>query len=85
MAENTKVSATFEKVRDIIAKQLSVKVEDVKPESNIAEDLGADSLDLVEILMSLEDEFGISIPDEAIPQIKTISDVVEFIDSHKKK
>lgn len=84
MAENTKVSATFEKVRDIIAKQLSVKVEDVKPESNIAEDLGADSLDLVEILMSLEDEFGISIPDEAIPQIKTISDVVEFIDSHKK-
>ena len=85
MAENTKISATFEKVRDIIAKQLSVKVEDVKPESNIAEDLGADSLDLVEILMSLEDEFGISIPDEAISQIKTISDVVEFIDSHKKK
>ena len=84
MAENAKLNATFEKVRDIIAKQLSVKPEEVKAESNIAEDLGADSLDLVEILMSLEDEFGISIPDEAIPQIKTIKDVVEFIDSHKK-
>lgn len=84
MAENTKLNATFEKVRDIIAKQLSVKPEEVKVESNIAEDLGADSLDLVEILMSLEDEFGISIPDEAIPQIKTIKDVVEFIDSNKK-
>lgn len=76
---------TFEKVRDIIANQLSVKPEQVTEKSNIAEDLGADSLDLVEILMSLEDEFGVSIPDEAIPQIKTIKDVVEFIDSHKKK
>lgn len=84
MAENTKLNTTFEKVRDIIAKQLSVKPEEVKAESNIAEDLGADSLDLVEILMSLEDEFGISIPDEAIPQIKTIKDVVEFIDTNKK-
>lgn len=76
---------TFEKVRDIIANQLSVKPEQVTETSNIAEDLGADSLDLVEILMSLEDEFGVSIPDEAIPQIKTIKDVVEFIESHKKK
>ena len=84
MAENTKLNTTFEKVRDIMAKQLSVKPEEVKAESNIAEDLGADSLDLVEILMSLEDEFGISIPDEAIPQIKTIKDVVEFIDTNKK-
>ena len=58
MAENTKLNATFEKVRDIIAKQLSVKPEEVKAESNIAEDLGADSLDLVEILMSLEAIYG---------------------------
>ena len=79
-AQNT----TFEKVKDIIAKQLSVKLETVTDESNIAEDLGADSLDLVEILMSLEDEFGISIPDEAIPQIKTIKDVVAFIENNKK-
>ena len=47
-------------------------------------DLGIDSLDLVEILMSLEDEFGISIPDEAIPEIKTIKDVVAFIENNKK-
>ena len=73
-----------EKVREIIAKQLSVKQETVKEESNIAEELGADSLDLVEILMALEDEFGISIPDEAIPQIKTIKDVVAFIEKNKK-
>lgn len=71
---------TIDKVKDIIAKQLSVKAEEIKNDSNIAEELGADSLDLVEILMSLEDEFGISIPDEAIPQIKTINDVVAFIE-----
>ena len=82
MAEQKK--STLELVREIMANQLSVKPEDVKEDSNIAEDLGADSLDLVEILMALEDEFGISIPDEAIPQIKTIKDVVEFIDNNKK-
>ncbi|MBR3885363.1 MAG: acyl carrier protein [Clostridia bacterium] len=71
---------TIDKVKEIIAKQLSVKPEEIKNDSNIAEELGADSLDLVEILMSLEDEFGISIPDEAIPQIKTINDVVAFIE-----
>lgn len=73
-------ASTVDKVKDIVAKQLSVKAEDIKNDSNIAEELGADSLDLVEILMSLEDEFGISIPDEAIPQIKTINDVVAFIE-----
>lgn len=83
MADNKK--STLDKVREIISKQLSVKLEEVKAESNIAEDLGADSLDLVEILMSLEDEFGISIPDEAIPQIKTIKDVVAFIENNSKK
>lgn len=74
---------TVEKVKEIIANQLSVKVDSLKDETNIAEELGADSLDVVEILMSLEDEFGVSIPDEAIPQIKTIKDIVEFIDTHK--
>ena len=73
-----------EKVKEIIAKQLSVKVEAIQDSTNIAEELGADSLDLVEILMSLEDEFGISIPDEVIPQIKTIKDIVDYIESSKK-
>lgn len=74
---------TVEKVKEIIANQLSVKVDTLKDETNIAEELGADSLDVVEILMSLEDEFGVSIPDEAIPQIKTIKDIVDFIENHK--
>lgn len=72
------------KVTEIIAQQLSVPAEKIKGDTNIAEELGADSLDLVEILMSLEDEFGISIPDEAIPQIKTVNDIVKFITENKK-
>ena len=75
---------TIDKVKEIIATQLSVNVEKVTEKTNIAEELGADSLDLVEILMSLEDEFGISIPDEAIPNIKTIADIVAFIENNKK-
>lgn len=75
--------ATIDKVKKIIAGQLSVAVEKITDTTNIAEDLGADSLDLVEILMSLEDEFGVSIPDEAIPEIKTIKEIVDFIESHK--
>ena len=73
----------IDKVKEIIADQLSVKVDDIKEETNIAEELGADSLDLVEILMSLEDEFGVSIPDEAIPEIKTIKEIVDFIEANK--
>ncbi len=73
-----------EKVKEIIANQLSIEESKLKATTNIAEELGADSLDLVEILMSLEDEFGISIPDESIPTIKTIKDIVEFIEQNKK-
>ncbi len=74
---------TIDKVKKIIANQLSIEEGKLTEKTNIAEDLGADSLDLVEILMSLEDEFAISIPDEAIPTIKTIKDIVDFIESHK--
>lgn len=74
---------TIDKVKKIIANQLSIEEGKLTEKTNIAEELGADSLDLVEILMSLEDEFGISIPDEAIPTIKTIKDIVDFIESHK--
>ena len=75
---------TIEKVKEIIANQLSVDVKKLNEKTNIAEELGADSLDVVEILMALEEEFNVSIPDEAIPNIKTIEDVVNFIDSQKK-
>ena len=74
---------TFDKVADILAKQLSTDKTKIKPETNILTDLGADSLDLVEVLMSLEEEFGISIPDEVIPEIKTVGDLVKYIDANK--
>ena len=74
---------TFDKVRDIIADQLSLDREKIVETTVMAEELGADSLDLVEILMSLEDEFGISIPDEEIPNLKTIKDLVDYIDANK--
>ena len=74
---------TFDKVVDILAKQIGTDKAKIKPETNIVADLGADSLDLVEVLMSLEDEFGISIPDDAIPSIKTVDDLVKYIDTHK--
>ena len=74
---------TEQKVVEILSKQLRVEKDKVKMDTNIAADLGADSLDLVEILMSLEDEFNVSIPDEAIPGIVTVGDLVKFIDEAK--
>ena len=73
---------TFEKVADILAKQLSTDKTKITMETNILTDLGADSLDLVEVLMSLEDEFGISIPDEAVEEIKTVGDIVNYIEKN---
>jgi len=73
-----------QKVKEILAEQLGVDVNKVTLETNVATDLGADSLDLVEILMSLEDEFGVSIPDEEIAEIKTVKQIVDFINANKK-
>lgn len=70
----------FEKVREILAEQLDVEEDLITPESSIVDDLGADSLDIVDLAMSLEDEFDIEIPDEAIENIKTVGDVVRFIE-----
>ena len=75
---------TEQKVVEILANQLRVEKSKINAETNIAADLGADSLDLVEILMSLEEEFNVSIPDEAIPGIVTVGDLVKFIDNAKK-
>ena len=75
---------TYNKVVDILSNQLGVDKNKISPETNIASDLGADSLDLVEILMSLEDEFKVSIPDEAIPAIKTVDQLVKYIDAQIK-
>jgi len=71
--------AIFEKVRSIVADQLSVDAAEVKPESNFQNDLGADSLDTVELVMALEESFDIEIPDEAAEGITTVGDAVKYI------
>lgn len=76
--------STFEKVRGIVADQLGVDAEEVKEDSTFVDDLGADSLDIVELIMRFEDEFGVEIPDEQAEKIKTVSDIVKYIDSGAK-
>ncbi|MBQ2011030.1 MAG: acyl carrier protein [Anaerovibrio sp.] len=75
--------STFEKVRDIVVDQLGVEADEVSIESTFIDDLGADSLDIVELIMAFEEEFGIEIPDEAAEKIKTVQDVVSYIDQNK--
>ena len=72
----------FEKVREIICEQLDIAEEEVTMESNIADDLGADSLDVVDLVMSLEEEFDAEFPDENVESIKTVGDVVKFIEEN---
>lgn len=73
----------YEKVRQLICEQLGKSEDKVNLETRIVEDLGADSLDVVELLMSLEDEFGLSLPDEVAMQMKTVGDIVSYIDANK--
>lgn len=75
---------SYEKVKQLICDQLGKSPEKVTMDTKIVEDLGADSLDVVELLMSLEDEFGLSLPDEVAMQMKTVSDIVTYIDEHTK-
>ena len=71
----------FEKVRDILADQLDLEEDSITMDSSFIEDLGADSLDLVDLVMSLEDVFGLEVPDDAIETMKTVGDVVRYIES----
>ena len=73
----------FEKVCSIVSEQLSVEAGEVKPDSNFQNDLGADSLDTVELVMALEEAFDIEIPDEAAEGIATVGDAVKFIEEKK--
>lgn len=73
-----------EKVKEIIAKQLGVDASEVTQESSFVEDLGADSLDTVELVMAFEEEFGIEIPDEDAEKIAKVKDAVEYINKKKK-
>lgn len=71
----------FEKVKQIVADQLSVEINTINPQSNFANDLGADSLDTVELVMALEEEFEIEIPDEAAEKITTVQEAVDYINN----
>jgi acyl carrier protein len=73
-----------EKVKNIIAEQLGVKKEEIKPESSFTDDLGADSLDTVEVVMALEEEFGVEIPDEDAEKITTVGQSVKYIENKLK-
>ncbi len=75
----------FEKVKEIIVKELNVDSAKVTPEANLKDDLGADSIDAVEVIMSLEDEFNISISDDAAQNIKTVGDLVSYIEAEQAK
>ncbi len=73
----------FEKIKSLLAEQLDADAEDITLETNIADDLGADSLDVVELLMAIEDEFEVEIPDEEIENLKTVGAVVDYIQDNK--
>lgn len=70
----------FEKIRAVIAKQLDIPEESITKESKLIEDLKADSLDVVELIMDLEQEYGVEIPDDDLPNIHTVGDIVKFIE-----
>jgi len=69
----------FDKVKAVIVEQLNVEEDDINEDAAFVDDLGADSLDIVELVMALEEEFGVSIPDENAEKIKTVGDAVDFI------
>lgn len=75
----------FDKLKEILVDVLGVKVEDIKIESKFVDDLGADSLDLVELIMSFEDKFGIEISDESAEKIISVKDALDYINSHTSK
>ena len=75
--------ATFEKVKGIVVEQLGVDEKEGKLEAPYIDDLGADSLDIVELIMAFEEEFNVEIPDDVAEKIKTVKDTVEYIDSAK--
>ena len=72
----------LEKIKVILAEQFDIEEDTLKPETDLQDDLGADSLDVVDLLMSIEDEFEIEIPDEEIENIRTVSDLVGYIEAN---
>ncbi len=83
-AQEVKSVATFseDRVKEIIAKELEVEAKQLTPDAKFIEDLGADSLDIVELVMALEEEFGIDIPDEDADKLKTVGDAMSYLKQH---
>jgi acyl carrier protein len=77
--------AVADKVKSIIVEQLGVDEEEVTPDASFVDDLGADSLDTVELVMAFEEEFGIEIPDEDAEKITRVKEAIEYIEAHAKK
>jgi acyl carrier protein len=75
--------AIFDEVKEVVVEQLNVSPDEVKEDSKFADDLGADSLDVVELVMSLEEKFDIEIPDEEAENIATVADAIKFIENAK--
>ena len=75
--------STFDKVKEIIIDKLGVEEEKISPEASFVDDLGADSLDTVELIMQLEEEFGVEIPDEDAEKITTVQAAIDYLDSNK--
>jgi len=73
----------FEQIVEIISKQLKADPDQINADTNIMEDLGADSLDVVELLMALEETFGVSVPDEDVPGLKTVKDIADYVETHQ--
>jgi len=73
-------SKNSEKIVAMFAKILNKKPSDITPDKRIKEDLGADSLDVVELIMGIEEQFGVAVPDEAAEQIKTVADLIKYVD-----
>ncbi len=85
MAEKTDTSNVAEKVKKIVVEQLGVDAAEVTPQAHFVNDLGADSLDTVELVMALEEAFDTEIPDEEAEKIQTVGQAIDYITSHAKK
>ncbi len=75
----------FDNVKDLISEQLDVKADEITEDSSIQDDLGADSLDVVDLVMAIEDEFSVEIPEDQVENIKTVGDIVKFIEDNTDK